>query len=120
MFKDEEITVNEILKQMQPLVEKLNAYLRSDNITYQTIKWDVGALESKRTAARKELEMIETQKKIQADKSNSIIAMANEEAKKILQSAGEKNVKAQSLLEDVRSFVSGIDKKKYQELKEKV
>lgn len=120
MAEIREQTVTGMLKQIQPLIEKLNNELKSDDFAYNRIVWDIEAKQRQREKLAENIILVEQQIEEKKKQAEAIIDMAKEEANRILSIAREKNVEAEKKLIESKRVMEEAIEKKYKKEKEKV
>lgn len=116
--KSEEIT--KLLQNIQKPIEDLNAFLLQDRVSYEMI---LGDLESIRAKIQKEMERYKLiqEQNIQATKqAEQIILSAKTQAEGIFQVVNKERMEVMALLDSVKDFCKGIDRKRMAELRDKV
>lgn len=109
--------VNELLDKIQPLLSQLNNELKDDHRNYNRIVWDIEALDKKRDKTRQDIGLLEQQIEIKKQQGESILAMAKEEADKILNVAREKNLEAERNRAEAKKVLEEAFEKKHKQEK---
>lgn len=111
MPRPEEIT--ESIRQLAQISGVVYEYLKPEHMTVRAIVADTHNLIREKDKIMAEIKQIEELKKQRADEHNNIIALAKEEADKILKLAREKLFEANEKNKQAEQFIKAAESAKY-------
>ena len=117
MNRGQEVTAK--LENLKKAVNELTPLLSAERVEFEMIRGDIESLELVKKRLMQERQTIEESNRSASQTSEKIVETANEKANEILVAARERNVESMQLLEKVKEFVKGMDKKQYKELEAK-
>lgn len=115
--KADEITL--LLNELQPTIEKINSFLMQDRVSYELILGDLNSLQAKIKAEMEKYQLIQNQIAAASKQSDQILDAAKSQAAGIIAAAHKDRMEGLALLEGVKDFCKGMDRKHWAELKEK-
>lgn len=112
--------VNKLFKELGEVATKVYKLLGQEEFSYELIRGDLEAVRLRKQKLVEELNMVESQVKLNQETAEKIISTANEKAQEIIDAAHAKNTEAFRLLEEVKKFCAGVDRKRQVELKDRI
>jgi len=118
MNRGQEITAK--LQNLEKAIRELNPLLSSERVQFEMIRGDIEAMDLQKKKLLQENQTIEEANCRATETGEKILATYTEKADELHKAAQERNVESMQLLEKVKEFVKGQDKKMYRELADKV
>ena len=112
--------ITDMIKDVSVRLGKLYDVMGQERVSYELIRGDIEAWKGKLNTIKSEHSQWEQQIKLKQEMADKIIEVAKEEAKKFIDASHERNGISLRLLEEVKAFCSGVDKRRLNEIKEKV
>lgn len=114
----QDITV--LLQKLVEPIQKLNVLLQQDRISYNMIEGEVESLRMKKEKALEEFRQLQTANAQLRITGDGILSVARKQAEEVMGTAKAKNTESLALLEEVRDYVKGLDKKRWNDLNKSV
>lgn len=115
--KSEEITL--LLTELQKPIEKLNTFLMQDRVSYELLIADLNSIRAKIEQEMKTYKMIQEQNASAGKIADQVTEAAKSQATGIIEAARKERMEGLQMLEAVKEFCKGIDRKHWAELKDK-